>query len=334
MASLDYLDRELLDFLCACAHHRVRVIRIKAPRLAALRRLRLARLVGFDDYAPSGSALADWTERQRTKSEGAPQLCAAEEPPAPAAVEPEGGGDARETAPPPKARRKRGASRTMAQRAERFDEARAQRDTQGASGTTRKVPGEESSGSSPRHAGERRDTVGAPINPSAGTGIPADPPASPNEPTVESAAVAEDPNEPRPALDDAAAVDLKVNARAGLRLRLSPEAHSARVVAGIKRAVRQKAQEALDAGTPAHKAGNVHVRSAMLDIERRRVEDARLADPLEQAKTVIRQGGWACFAAVIGGGPVGHFFIGNRVVTETELLAFAERLRTTRRRRA
>lgn len=355
MTPLEPIDRELLDFLCACAHHRVRVIRVKSPRAASLRRLREAGLVGRDDHLPSGCALLDWIASQKTKSAAALHARAVEEPPQARAADRQGGGDARKVAPSPHARdvydtiatiafafgdkapkppAKRSGPPSMAERARRFE---GQRNTQGASGTPKKGPSASSSGDASRIE-DRAPTQPSIQSPHGRVDLPAVAPA-----VDESAVAADEPNEPRPALGDVCRpVDRKGNARRDptqapdlplteLRDRQVLSGH--RHAAAVRRGREQSAAALVDAGVnPASQ--NSMVCAQMHAIVRRREEEARLADPVEQAKTIIRQRGWVCFAAVISGGPKDKFYIGNRLVTKAQLLAFAENLLTTRRARA
>lgn len=81
----------------------------------------------------------------------------------------------------------------------------------------------------------------------------------------------------------------------------------------------------LDAGVdPASQSS--FTANLMRSIQRRREDEARQADPVEQAKIKIRRktrlpvhgAEWADPP-----GPKGHFFIGNRVVDEAELIRYA-----------
>jgi hypothetical protein len=88
----------------------------------------------------------------------------------------------------------------------------------------------------------------------------------------------------------------------------------------------KEAERMLNEGIPEGKASSVHVRFAMRAITVERERAAREADPIEQAKTVIRR---ATHQMVVGAeimdGPKGHFYIGRRLVTKSELLAEARR---------
>ena len=67
----------------------------------------------------------------------------------------------------------------------------------------------------------------------------------------------------------------------------------------------------------------VTAKIAQREIEKRAADAARLADPLEQAKTRLRRRGFTVFAAEVTGGPEGKFYVGGRLMTEAELLAKA-----------
>lgn len=59
------------------------------------------------------------------------------------------------------------------------------------------------------------------------------------------------------------------------------------------------------------------------EAEKAAADAARLADPLEQAKTRLRRRGFTVFAAEVTGGPKGKFYVGGRLLTEAELMAKA-----------
>lgn len=67
------------------------------------------------------------------------------------------------------------------------------------------------------------------------------------------------------------------------------------------------------------RAGEVTRREA----EKAAADAARLADPLEQAKSRLRRRGFTVFAAEVTGGPKGKFYVGGRLLTAAELLAKA-----------
>jgi len=59
------------------------------------------------------------------------------------------------------------------------------------------------------------------------------------------------------------------------------------------------------------------------EAEKAAADAARLADPLEQAKTRLRRRGFTVFAAEVTGRPKGKFYVGGRLLTEAELMAKA-----------
>ena len=59
------------------------------------------------------------------------------------------------------------------------------------------------------------------------------------------------------------------------------------------------------------------------EAEKAAADAARLADPLEQAKTRLRRRGFTVFAAEVTGGPKGKFYVGGRLMTAAELMAKA-----------
>jgi hypothetical protein len=101
----------------------------------------------------------------------------------------------------------------------------------------------------------------------------------------------------------------------------------AKIAAAIRRGIRKQAAKALDAGEDGR---NAAVRGAMIEIAEQRADQARLADPVEQAKLLIRRSGYRCFDARVELGEKkgkGKFFVGSRLVDEVGLFAFAERLK-------
>lgn len=78
-------------------------------------------------------------------------------------------------------------------------------------------------------------------------------------------------------------------------------------------------------GSDARRAAGAGVTAkvARREIDKRAADTARLADPLEQAKTRLRRRGFTVFAAEVTGGPKGKFYVGGRLMTEAELMAKA-----------
>lgn len=65
---------------------------------------------------------------------------------------------------------------------------------------------------------------------------------------------------------------------------------------------------------------------ARLILEGRQEEARRAADPVEQAKAVLRRRGYVVFAAAIQGGEDGQYIVGRRLLDRDGLLALAARL--------
>jgi hypothetical protein len=61
----------------------------------------------------------------------------------------------------------------------------------------------------------------------------------------------------------------------------------------------------------------------MNQIQRRREDDARLADPIEQAKAKLRRKFSPVVNAEVSDGPAGHFYVGRKLVDQNELLRMA-----------
>jgi hypothetical protein len=93
-----------------------------------------------------------------------------------------------------------------------------------------------------------------------------------------------------------------------------------RRVAAVRRGQEHEAGKRLDAGLTGR---NSVERTLMASIERRREQDARLADPIEQAKAILRKRYSPVVGAEVVDGPKGHFVVGRKLVTEKELLAMA-----------
>lgn len=94
----------------------------------------------------------------------------------------------------------------------------------------------------------------------------------------------------------------------------------------IRRSVRESAQRRIDQGLPAGSAASASVRVTQLAIQAQRATEARQADPVEQAKAILRRRFSPVCDAAVTGGPEGHFTVGRKIVDRPELLAMAARL--------
>jgi hypothetical protein len=105
-----------------------------------------------------------------------------------------------------------------------------------------------------------------------------------------------------------------------------PSNDGARAAAAVRQAQTSRARNWLDSGktiADAPPSMKIEIRAELT----RRAEQARRADPVEQAKLIIRRKTrLPVFGAEVTDGPKGKFFIGRRLVTEKELLAEARRL--------
>lgn len=94
---------------------------------------------------------------------------------------------------------------------------------------------------------------------------------------------------------------------------------------------REKARALVDAGvSTSNPKLNAAERVAMNDFMRRDADAARLANPVEKAKTLIRSRGIVCFDASVYDGEKkgkGFYYINRERVTEARLLQFADELR-------
>lgn len=106
------------------------------------------------------------------------------------------------------------------------------------------------------------------------------------------------------------------------------DASGHRIAAGVRRSKLLRAQARIDAGLPAGKAGQA-MKLTQMALEAQHRETARLACPIEQAKTLLRRRGRVVFSASVYGGPKDRFIIsgrGSETISTDELLAMAKRL--------
>lgn len=96
----------------------------------------------------------------------------------------------------------------------------------------------------------------------------------------------------------------------------------------IRRGIVRAAEERIDAGLPASAASSANIRTAQRAIEEVRREQARVEDPVEQAKVVLRRRGRVVYAASVAGGPADRFVVSGMgcEVTAEQLIAAAARL--------
>lgn len=313
MAALGPAELEILDFLCAAAFFRCRVKRLKLGPADALRRLRYAGLVGLEGFEPSPWAFNDWLERQngerlieiiRETPARAPDAQPARPPEPEAAIAEGGGADARcADAPPPDrdpdpsglhASPDRGAGESP-----RPPLKSKKRKSRGVSGKARKASSAKESTLAEAAQAAERISDRAPLpEPALPRAVPAHPPRR-------------DPTQPPP----------------DYRSQPQTEFHAGLVAAKGKN--RRAAEARLDAGKRPEDEPGVSMRITMRQIQRERAEVARLADPIEQAKTLIRR---KTRSPVFGAeysdppGPKGQFYVGRKLMSSAELLAYAERL--------
>jgi hypothetical protein len=105
------------------------------------------------------------------------------------------------------------------------------------------------------------------------------------------------------------------------RQRVNGQRHSAE----IRRGQEQKAAARLDAG----QKGRTSVeRAQMADIGRRRADEARQADPIEQAKLALQRKGRVVYSASVSGGRKDRFIVSGqpKELTPAELVALAEKV--------
>lgn len=335
MLSLDPIDLELLYFLCAAKHHRCRVKSIRAPRKASLRRLRDARLVSLDGYEPSASAIMQWLNRRTCAETQTDTKCLTKTParaPNPAPVEPptpwavvRGDGGARKVTPSPKRKRdKRGTSGAHGRGRERAPEGGL------ANGPIherkRRTPDTAASTVSTRQREETPRSVGCAEGAAGGAKpIPNEGSPIPKEPAVRSC--------PPPS---ARSVDIKVNSPRDptqkpdtplMDMKDRQVTRGYQHAAAVRRGQEAEAARLVDAGVNPSTQGSLTA-NLMRAIIIRRGDEVRVADPIEQAKTRIRcKARLPVFGAEVTMGEEGkgRFFIGNRLVDEAGLLAYAAR---------
>jgi hypothetical protein len=110
---------------------------------------------------------------------------------------------------------------------------------------------------------------------------------------------------------------------------------SERRAAAGRRSQTAEAARILDANPDAISGRNASVTAAIGQVRRQRADEARAADPIEQAKLALRKRGRIVFDASVDGGRKGRFFVsgqnhpetGKRLqLTEAELIALAQRV--------
>jgi len=340
MGRLESMDVELLDFLCASLEHRCAVVRIKAPWAAALRRLRMRGLVSFHGYLPSPSAQSEWRARQEAKTKTEDRGDNDPDPAGPASPAPVGGGgaaDARRAgdkpdaaAAPPKPKRRK--FRSMAEKAQRWDETHSPKSetparpaTPALEGGRARNPNEArpllSEGNTQGASGKARKAPGAAGSPAASRISDRAPSPEPS-PAKHAPAGAHhrrrDPTKPppgyqsRPGVVDLTDAVIKTSQAKGSpqRQRLLAEA-AARNAAGL---------------SSGDKSVSVHVRLAQRSLAEQDERAARESCPIEQAKTILRKRFAPVCDAEIVGGKKGMFVVGRRTLSKAEFLAEAERL--------
>lgn len=109
---------------------------------------------------------------------------------------------------------------------------------------------------------------------------------------------------------------------------------NARIAAGVNRAREQHAARLVDAGADPTKQ-NSFMGGQMRSIIRRREDEARAADPVEQAKLALRRRGRVVFDASVHGGAKGRFIVSGMRdeesgkalhLTAPQLIALAQRV--------
>lgn len=109
--------------------------------------------------------------------------------------------------------------------------------------------------------------------------------------------------------------------------RLDPVVASERRAAGVRRAASAKARERIEHGLAAHRAPQAAVRHAQFAIEAENAIQARLSDPVGQAKTKLQRRYRPVVSMAVYGGDPDIFVVGNRKgITRDELLAMADRI--------
>lgn len=99
-------------------------------------------------------------------------------------------------------------------------------------------------------------------------------------------------------------------------------------IMAVKREQERIAADRLDRGLPPR--NNVEG-ATMAALRRRRDDEFRLLDPVEQAMSTIRRV-VPCWRATTEGGRKGWYRVGGRLINEADMFAYAERLRVGRKR--
>lgn len=123
----------------------------------------------------------------------------------------------------------------------------------------------------------------------------------------------------------ASSVDIKVNGDGAERARI--DRANRKASDAVRQRNRAAALERINAGLSSGKAPNVHLRITQRELEREIDEKRRAECPIEQAKTKIRRATrLPVFAAEVSGGPKGKIYVGRKLMSERELLKYAEEL--------
>lgn len=111
--------------------------------------------------------------------------------------------------------------------------------------------------------------------------------------------------------------------------RRNPDAETIRRQRAINSASRAQAMKRIEDGLPVGDVKDVpvRVRCAQIKLEQELKDQARLACPVEQAKTVLRRRHAPVVSAETVGGPKGKFVVGRKTVSKSELLEMAEGMR-------
>lgn len=111
-----------------------------------------------------------------------------------------------------------------------------------------------------------------------------------------------------------------------VKLPRDPTVASERRIVAVRKRISAKARERIEQGLAAHTASQAAVRHAQFAIEAENALRSKLADPIEQAKAMLRRRYVPVLSAETTGGPAGHFYVGRKLVTQDEMLEMAEKV--------
>jgi hypothetical protein len=311
MILLSRMERDLLNFLCCCANKGVAITELAEARSEMLERLRQAQLVQADSFEPFPWALETW--RIENKNEATAPKREPEGPASPASVGSESAALCSDASAEHAAGIVEAALSSLEPAPEMLPHSASAHDGDALALELERFC--QANGIAPTRFGKiccsGRGSILRILRR--------------NQPTDYLVA------QIRAGLDNPPA-ELFAPRKARRQLATSYDAEkirrsAARRADAVRKGAIAKAMHRIEQGLgPADvRGGGVHIRIAQIAIESRLKEEARLADPVEQAKTILRRRYAPVVSAEIVNGPAGMFVVGRKTVSKSEMLEMAER---------